>query len=421
MYTLTIIQKLQEWLTNWLGETTQATLIINVILFVFTVFLFWLVYVIVFRVFNRLSARVLKEDSQVKPLRIQKQEILSAGEVAAILNRTFQAISWIIRIYLLLMFLNTILGLFDWSRDLSSSLATRFAGAVGSIISAFVNYIPNLITAIIIIAISYGVIKLCRLVFNGITRQRIKVPGFYPEWSQTSFSLLRLLIIALTLVVVFPYLPGSDSPAFQGVSIFFGVLLSLGSTTAVANVVAGIVITYTRAFRKGDWVSVSGAEGKIVERTTFVTRIRTAKNVEISVPNAAVMSDKVINFSTQARNVGISLHTGVTIGYDVPWSKVHELLLAAARKTEHIEVEPPPFVLQTSLDDNYVAYELNAFTKNAGLRPRIYSDLHANILDSFHGAGVEITSPQYRAVRDGNTPAVAEVIVPEPGEETKPE
>ena len=420
MFSLTMIQSLQEWLTAWLGDTPRAQLIANAIMVVVTVVLFWLVYLVVFRIFNKLSQRVLKEDSQVQPLRIQKQEILSAPEVAAILNLTIQILSWILRIYLLLVFLNTVFGLFNWSRDLSESLASRFADVVGSVVGSFVNYIPNLITIVVIVAISYGIVKLIRLIFDGIARQRIKFPGFYPEWSRTSFGLLRMLIIAMTIVVVFPYLPGSDSPAFQGVSIFVGVLLSLGSTSAVANVVAGIVITYTRAFRKGDWVSVAGAEGKIVERTAFVTRIRTAKNVDISVPNASVLSDKVINFSTQARNTGIALHTGVTIGYDVPWPKVQELLLSAARKTEHIEEQPAPFVLQTALDDNYVASELNAFTKKAGIRPRIFSDLHANILDSFHAAGVEITSPHDRAMRDGNEAAMAEVIVPEPGEETKP-
>jgi small-conductance mechanosensitive channel len=172
------------------------------------------------------------------------------------------------------------------------------------------------------------------------------------------------------------------------------------------------VITYTRAFRIGDYVQISDTEGKIIERTAFVTRIRTTKNVEVSMPNAAIMSDKVINYSTQAKKSGITLHTGVTIGYDVPWPKVQELLLAAANATEHIEQDPAPFVLQTSLDDNYVAYELNAYTCRADIRPRIYSDLHANILDAFHMAGVEITSPHYRAIRDGNDPAIAPVTKP---------
>lgn len=420
MFTLSLIQSLQEWLKALLANVPQGDMFANAIMVVFTTLLFWLFYAIVIRIFNRLSQRVMKEDSQVKPLLIQKQEILSAREMAAIYNGIYQGISWLLRLYVLLVWLNTVLGLFNWSRRMSVSIAERGGDIVGSIVHSLIDYLPNLVTIVVIVAISWGLLKVMRLVFEGIARQRIKLPGFYPEWSRTSYGLLKVLTIAMTVVIIFPYLPGSDSPAFQGVSIFLGVLLSLGSTSAVANVVAGIVITYTRAFRRGDWVSVSGSEGKVVERSTFVTRIRTAKNVDISVPNASVLSDKVINFSTQARNSGIALHTGVTIGYDVPWPKVQELLLAAARKTEHIEEQPEPFVLQTALDDNYVAYELNAFTKKAGMRPRIFSELHANILDSFHAAGVEITSPHYRAIRDGNEAAMAEVIVPEPGEETKP-
>ena len=355
MYVLQLIQALQELLLDLLGHLPKATLIVNAILVLFTIFIYWLFYTTVLFIARRLSHRVLKEDSQVKPLRIQKQEILSAEEVATILNRSILAISWVFRLYIVLAFFNTVFGLFEWTRDPAEKIARKVGSVVGGIWDGFVGYLPDLATAVVIIAISYAVIHVCRLVFDGMARQRIKVPGFYPEWSRTSYNLLRLLIIALTLVVVFPYLPGSESPAFQGVSIFFGVLLSLGSTSAVANVVAGIVITYTRAFRSGDWVSIAGTEGKIVERTAFVTRIRTVKNVEVSIPNASVMSDKVVNFSTQCKGVGITLHTAVTIGYDVPWPKVQELLLSAAAATEHVEEDPPPFVLQTALDDNYVA------------------------------------------------------------------
>ena len=412
---LTLIQALQEILFDWLGDGTYAVHITNIILVVFTVFIYWLLYFIVTRVFRRLSQRVLKEDSRVQPLRIQKQEILSAEEVAAILNRTFLGFSWFFRLWILFSFANTTLGLFEWTREGSETMAGFVAGIIGGMWRSFIDYLPDLVTSLIIIGFSYLIIKLFRQVFEGVGRRRIKVPGFYPEWSKTSYNLLRLMIIALTVVVVFPYLPGSDSPAFQGVSIFFGVLLSLGSSTAVANVVAGIVITYTRAFRVGDYVRISDTEGKIIERTAFVTRIQTPKNVDVSLPNSQVMSDKVINYSTQARQTGIRLHTGVTIGYDVPWPKVQELLISAAKATEHIEQDPAPFVLQTSLDDNYVAYELNATTKRVSLRPQVYSELHANILDAFHTAGVEITSPHYRAIRDGNEPAMAPVI-PQPEE-----
>jgi len=413
-YTMKLIQSLQELLLGWLGQDRQGLIITNLIVVVVTILLYWLFYAIIFYGFRRLSQRVLKEDSQVQPLRIQKQEILSAEEMATILNRTLLGISWFLRAVIVLSLLNTLLSLFDWTQSLAENIAAIVRNVIGGMWGSFVAYIPDLFTTLVIIGIAYLVVRLFKLVFDGMARQRIKVPGFYPEWSQTSFSLLRLLVIAMTVVVVFPYLPGSDSPAFQGVSIFVGVLLSLGSTTAVANVVAGIVITYTRAFRIGDFVRISDVEGKIIERTAFVTRIRTPKNVDVSIPNQSIMSDKVVNYSTQAKRTGIRLHTSVTIGYDVPWPKVQELLISAAGATQHIEEDPAPFVLQTALDDNYVAYEINATTKRPSLRPGIYSELHANILNAFHTAGVEILSPLYRAVRDGNEPAMAPVIAAAP-------
>lgn len=409
-YTLKLVQAFQQWLLGLFGGDGRGVLITNLIVIVLLILLYWLIYQAVFWVFKRLSSRVLKDDSHVKPLRIQKQDILSAEEVALILNRAILAASWFLRVLIVFLFINTLLGLFDWTESLAESIAQYVKDVISGMWASLVAYLPDLFTTLIVIGVAMLFIRVIRLVFLGVERRRIKVPGFYPEWSRTSFSLLRLMIIAMTIVVVFPYLPGSGSPAFQGVSIFFGVLLSLGSTTAVANVVAGVVLTYTRAFRIGDFVRISDVEGKIIERTAFVTRIRTPKNVDVSIPNQSIMSDKVINYSTQAKRSGIRLHTSVTIGYDVPWPKVQELLISAALATEHIEEDPAPFVLQTALDDNYVSYELNATTRNAGQRPQVYSELHANILDAFHAAGVEILSPHYRAVRDGNEPAVAEVV-----------
>jgi small-conductance mechanosensitive channel len=261
--------------------------------------------------------------------------------------------------------------------------------------------LPNLAVIAVVLLVVRFLIHILKLIFRGIEQKRITLPGFYPEWSATSFNLTRILMIVLTLIIIFPYLPGSDSPAFQGVSIFVGVLFSLGSTTAVANVVAGIVITYTRAFKMGDRVKISNTEGDVIERSAFVTRIRTPKNVEVSIPNSSVLGDHIINYSSQAETTGLTLHTNMTIGYDVPWTTVHELLLEAASKTDDILSEPPPFVLQTALNDFYVEYELNATTRNPGQKTRIYSDLHANILNAFQAADVEILSPHYRADRDG--------------------
>jgi small-conductance mechanosensitive channel len=192
-----------------------------------------------------------------------------------------------------------------------------------------------------------------------------------------------------------------------------GVLVSLGSTTAVANVIAGTVLTYTRAFQVGDQVEVAETRGRVIERSTFVTRIQTLKNVIVSVPNSMVLNNNIINYSKNMGQTGLLVHSTITIGYDVPWQKVNQLLIAAAGKTEGIGKHPEPFVLQTSLDNNYVSYEINGWTREPEELPRIYSALHANILDEFHGQDVEITSPAFRAVRDGNSSTVPELIPPQ--------
>jgi len=278
---------------------------------------------------------------------------------------------------------------------------------------SILGFLPNLIFIIVISVVASYIIKLARLVFHGIGEGRINIPGFYQEWSKPTFNITRFLIIVFSAIVIIPYLPGSGSSAFQGVSIFFGLLLSLGSTAAVANVVAGIVITYMRAFRIGDRVKIADTMGEITEKTLFVTRIRTIKNADVTIPNAMVLANHIINFSSLCdTGDGLVLHTAVTLGYDVPWRRVHELLVEAAEATEALESDPKPFVLQTSLADFYVSYELNAFTRCPDAMAQIYSDLHQNIQDKFHEAGIEITSPHYSAIRDGNQAAIPANYLP---------
>ena len=201
---------------------------------------------------------------------------------------------------------------------------------------------------------------------------------------------------------MFPYLPGSNSPAFKGVSLFLGVLFSLGSTSAIANLVAGIVITYMRPFMIGDRVKIGETMGDVIEKTTLVTKIRTLKNEEVTIPNATIINAHLWNYSKTTKELGLILHTNVTIGYDVPWETVNKLLIKAALKTKLTQKDPKPFVLQKSLDDFYVNYEINAYTKQAKKMALIYSELHKNILEAFNAADIEILSPHYNAIRDGN-------------------
>jgi small-conductance mechanosensitive channel len=207
-------------------------------------------------------------------------------------------------------------------------------------------------------------------------------------------------------VVIFPYLPGSSSPVFQGVSVFLGILISLGSSSAISNAVAGLVITYMRPFRIGDRIRIGEVTGDVIEKSLLVTRVKTIKNEEITIPNSQVLTSHTVNYSMANDNEGLIIHTTVTIGYDAPWRQVHELLISAAMKTGGISREPAPFVFQTALNDFYVAYQINAYTKEPSRMAVILSDLHKNIQDAFNDAGVEIMSPHYRSVRDGNTTAI---------------
>ncbi len=278
--------------------------------------------------------------------------------------------------------------------------------------ATFVQMLPNIVTLVIITVLARYSLKLLQFLADGFRKGKIKHQLIHPELAQPTFQLIRFLVIAFAIVAAFPFIPGSDSPVFRGLSIFIGFLLSMGSTSLVTNVVSGVVLTYTRGLRVGDRVQIAEAVGDVVERTLLVTRIRTIKNVDITIPNGMVLNNHIINFSTSAEESGLILHTTVTIGYDVPWRQVHELLIDAALSTAHIMEYPQPFVLQTSLDDYYVSYELNAYTMRPKKMAPIYSSLHQNIQDNFNEAEVEILSPSFAAVRDGGEPGIPHDYLP---------
>ena len=191
-------------------------------------------------------------------------------------------------------------------------------------------------------------------------------------------------------------------------AIFLGVLVSLGSTGAVSNVIAGIFLTYTGAFRMNDRVRIADTVGDVVHMSLLATRIKTVKEEMITVPNGLVLGSHIVNYSSSGSDPGLILHSTVTLGYDVPWRKAEELLKEAARKTEHIIESLEPFVLQTSLNDFNVAYQINAYTNEPSKMAMIYSALHKNIQEVFRDAKVEILSPEYRAHRDGNALTIPE-------------
>lgn len=294
-------------------------------------------------------------------------------------------------------------GTQSFALGIIESLYVIFHGFGATILS----FVPNLITLLFIVVATRYTLKLLRFFHNGIQNNRIKIFGLHKELAEPTYQLLRFLTIALAIVAAYPYLPGSNSPVFRGITIFAGFLLSLGSTALVTNIVSGVVLTYTRGLRIGDRVKIGSTTGDVVERTMLVTRIRTIKNVVVSIPNSMVINNEIINYSALKSKEGLILNTTVTIGYDVPWRKVNDLLIHAALATRDIQDTPKPFVLQTSLDDYYVSYELNAHTSDPKRMAMIYSELHQNIQDHFNNADVEIMSPAYTAYREGNQSTIA--------------
>jgi small-conductance mechanosensitive channel len=299
-------------------------------------------------------------------------------------------------------------GLFPQTAGISTTLLDYLAQAFGSVGIAVIDYLPSGGFAVVAVLVTYYVLRALKFLALAIERGDLSIKGLHPEMAKPTYQLARLVVIVFALVVVFPYLPGGKSEAFKGVTIFLGLLLSLGSSSAVSNVLAGLVLTYMRPFHAGDRVKIADTVGDVLEKTLLVTRLHTIKNVEVVIPNSSILSNQILNYSALARSRGLILHTTVTIGYDAPWRSVHELLIRAALNTDGILPDPTPFVLEISLNDFNISYELNAYTDRANDIQNIYSRLHESIQDSFNHAGVEIMSPRYYALRDGNTVTIPE-------------
>ena len=319
---------------------------------------------------------------------------------------------WILLLALLQAYGTVLLRFFPSTKYTSYQVTNWLFSELAKFGKNVIAYIPNLILLAIICLVTSCLIKISQYFFGELRDGTVSIRGFYPDWAEPTAKLIRVLILVASVIVAFPYLPGSESPAFKGISVFLGVLLSLGSTSAVAHGVAGTILTYMRAFQMGDFVRIGSDVGEVTEKTLLVTRICTQKNEVITIPNGTVLGGVVVNYSAEARKRGVIFHTVVTIGYNAPWRQVHELLMSAAFATEGILHDPPPFVLETALNDFYVSYELNAYTAKPREMQNIYSVLHQNIQDKFNEAGVEINSPHYAALRDGNETTIPQRYVP---------
>ncbi|MAZ72753.1 MAG: transmembrane ion channel [Flavobacteriaceae bacterium] len=405
--------KIAASVINYKSETNIWTLAKEIGLAILVLVIIWFLIKYIIRLFKWIAKKIeSQENKRIKGVKLKDYTLFDAKRQVAALLLVNKVVKWFTILLAIYITLPILFGIFPWTRNFADTLFGYVLNPVKSILSSIWNYLPNLITILVILFVFRYVLKGIRFLSMEIMRGNLKINGFYPDWARPTYQIVRVLVIAFMIVSIWGYIPGSDSPVFQGISVFLGFLFTFGSAGSLSNIIAGLVLTYMRLFKIGDRVKIGEVFGDVIEKSSLVTRVRTPKNEIISIPNSTVMSSHTINYSSDAPEKGLIIHTTVTIGYDIPWKKMHAALIEAAKRTELVVATPEPFVLQTSLEDFYVAYQINAYVKEANKQATIYSNLHQNIQDVCNEQGIEILSPHYRAARDGNMSTIPENYLP---------
>jgi small-conductance mechanosensitive channel len=391
-----IKQKITLTINSWRHDRSKPVVLSNILhaslaLVVMTVLLFillWLIRRINRRIQNRIKARV--ENMEAKTFRLIKSEQLWKA-----LNVLFRTIKAVIIILIVSFTINYILSLFPWTRNAGIYLMNIFLHPFVSIWQSMIAFLPNLGFLVVIFLITRYIFKLIKMLFTGIRDGGIHINNFDAEWAIPTFRILRMFLIAFAVIVAYPYIPGSESSAFKGVTVFIGILFSLGSSSFISNLIAGYSMTYRRAFKIGDRIKVDNIIGYVEEQKLLTTRMRSFKNEEIIIPNSTLLNSSIINYNVLAKNPGVIVHATIGIGYETPWRHVDAMLKEAADRTEGLLKDPPPYVLKHLLGDFAVQYEINAYCNEVNRMHFYYSNLIQNILDVFNENNVQIMTPAY--------------------------
>lgn len=325
----------------------------------------------------------------------QSFEILRAERIWAGLRGALNAARILAILVIVFVYLQYVLSQFPWTRSIANRLLDYVLDPLKTMGKGIAAVIPDLVFLAILFFITRYVLKVVRLFFGAVGREEVRLSGFEAEWAEPTYKLVRVLVVVFALVVAYPYIPGSSSDAFKGISIFIGIVFSLGSSSAIANMIAGYMMIYRRAFKVGDRVKIGDTVGDVTEMRLQVTHLKTIKNEEVIIPNSTILNNEVVNFSSHARKEGLILHTTVGIGYETPWRQVEAMLRMAAERTPGLMKEPAPFIRQKALGDFAVTYELNVYCDNVQAMNALYTELHRNILDAFNEYGVQIMTPAY--------------------------
>ena len=300
-------------------------------------------------------------------------------------------------IFLVCTWLAYVLKQFPYTRPWGEGVWTYVLGTLRSMGLVVVHALPNLFKIVLIFLFARLIARLGSMLFEAAEAGRITLPGVFPETARPTRRIFVAINYVLALVACYPYLPGSGSDAFKGMTVLIGLMISMGGSGVINQAMSGLVLMYTRAHQVGDYVRIGETEGVVTALDMLATKIRTSKREEVTIPNSVVLGTATKNFTRLAGKDGVILHTSVTIGYNAPWRKIHELLVESANRTAGLKKHPPAFVVQTALSDFYVEYQLNAHLEQPETRMAVLGKLHSNIQDTFNEAGIAIVSPHYEA------------------------
>lgn len=395
-YAEVTVLSIRETIDSWRKDRVPATLLRHGLIAVgaglLFVLAFWAGLRLLRRLLGLLQGRVLRD---IRDVQIQGFRLFGVQQIWGLLSGLIRLLGGALVLLAVYLYLSSILVLFPWTRGLATRLIALLIDPLRILGLGFLELVPDLVFLLVLFYITRYVLKLVKLYFESLAAGSTVWQGFDQEWALPTYRLVRIFLIAFAVIVAYPYIPGSDSEAFKGVSLFIGVLFSLGSSSIIGNIIAGYSMTYRKVFKVGDRVQVGEYTGDVEQVRTLVTYLRTLKNELVAIPNSKIIDGEVVNYSTLSGTAGLILHTTVGIGYETPWRQVEAMLLEAAGRTPGLLREPTPFVLQQVLGDFCVVYEINAYCAAAHGMNRIYTELHRNILDVFNEYGVQIMTPAY--------------------------
>ncbi len=367
--------------------------------------LFALVAGLVVKLRNWLPDRVGKlVESRVVGVQEATNDMVRGSAVAGLVQYALRMIMLLILIVLLYYYLSLVLLSFAETGPFAELLITYVTDPILGVLLGFISYLPNFVAIAVIAALTRFLIKGARLFFENVEVGAITLKNFEATWIWPTFNIIRVILVLVAIVISFPYIPGSDSAAFQGLTILVGVMVSLGSNSVIANLLAGVFVIYRRSTNIGDRIKIGEHVGDVVQIKLMETHIKSIKNELISIPNAQLLNSEVINYSSKIDGRGLLLHTTVGIGYEEPQEKIEAMLIKAAHLTAGLKKSPEPFVLWTALADYAINYQINAYTTRGSSLPKMLSDLHRNIVTVFNENNVQIMTPSYE--RDPDVPKI---------------